>query len=159
MINKITSWIGHTIAWFNPIMAIIVVVIVALRYAFDMGSLFLQESVIYLHATIVMLGISYALQRRAHVRVDILYSRFDLKTRSFIDLVGHLIFLFPFCVSVLFFSWDYVLASWSIQEGSLEVGGIQAVYMLKTLILAMAFSLLLAGFSEALSCLRTIRGR
>ena len=157
-LSKFISWLGQTVAWFNPLMAALIVVVVVLRYLFDTGSLLLQESVIYLHGAVVMLGISYALQNRSHVRVDIVFSRWSKTTQATVDLVGHLIFLMPFSLCVLIFSWEYVLASWQIREGSLEVGGIQAVFVLKTLIPAMSITLLIQGLAESVKCVRIIRG-
>ena len=157
-LSKFISWLGQTVAWFNPLMATLIVVVVVLRYLFDTGSLLLQESVIYLHGAVVMLGISYALQNKSHVRVDIVFSRWSKTTQATVDLVGHLIFLMPFSLCVLIFSWEYVLASWQIREGSLEVGGIQAVFVLKTLIPAMSITLLIQGLAESVKCVRIIRG-
>ncbi|HCX13684.1 MAG TPA: hypothetical protein DGZ24_00045 [Rhodospirillaceae bacterium] len=158
IISRFITLLGQTIAWLNPLMASLVVVVVTLRYLFDTGSLLLQESVIYLHGAVVMLGISYALQNKSHVRVDIVFSRWSKKTQATVDLVGHLIFLMPFSLCVLVFSWEYVLASWQIREGSQEVGGLQAVFALKTLIPAMAITLLIQGLAESLTCIRIIKG-
>jgi len=130
---------------------------VILRYAFDQGAIMLQESVIYLHGVVFMLGIPYALKESAHVRVDVLYSRWTRPRQTLVDLGGHLLLLIPVCVFILVYSWDYVAASWRIREGSPEVGGIPAVFLLKSLLPLMAATLLLQGVGEVLGSLQKLR--
>ena len=109
-----------------------------LRYAFNEGAIMLQESVIYMHALVFMLGIPYALKENQHVRVDLIYARLGERQRTLIDIVGHLTCLLPVCVFILYFSFGYVINSWQVLEGSPEVGGIPGVFLLKTLIPIMA---------------------
>jgi TRAP-type mannitol/chloroaromatic compound transport system permease small subunit len=97
-----------------------------------------------------MLGAAYALKRGAHVRVDIFYRRFSPRTRAWVDALGGIVFLMPFCLFVLGVSWQFVTESWAIREISSEPGGIPAVYLLKTLIPLMAINLLLQGIAETL---------
>lgn len=129
-------------------MALVTVLIVVLRYAFNEGAIVLQESVIYMHAVVFMLAIPYALKHDQHVRVDLIYARLTPRTRGQVDLVGHVLFLLPVCGLVLYSSANYVLGSWRVLEGSPEVGGIPGIFLLKTLIPVMAATLLLQGLAE-----------
>lgn len=129
-------------------MGIATLAIVVLRYGFDIGAIAVQESVLYLHATSFMLGIAYALKDDQHVRVDILYSRLSPTGKARANLVGHILFLLPFTVTIGVLSLDYVAASWRILEGSSEVGGIPAIFLLKSLIPLMALTLLFQGLAE-----------
>jgi TRAP-type mannitol/chloroaromatic compound transport system permease small subunit len=95
-----------------------------------------------------MLGLAFTLQRGGHVRVDIFYRDFSARRKAIVDLIGTVIFLLPFCGLILFGSWDYVMASWSIKESSSETGGIAAVYLLKTLMLFMPITLALQGLAQ-----------
>ena len=123
---------GHSLArlasYLLPIMMLIMGLVVLLRYVFDTGSILLQESVTYLHASVFMLGIPYTLSVDEHVRVDIFYSRFSQRWRDRVNLCGHLLFLMPVSLSILVFSWQYTLNSWKILESSAEVGGVPAVF-------------------------------
>jgi len=139
-------------------MAFVTVLIVVLRYAFSQGAIVLQESVIYMHALVVMLGIPYALKEDRHVRVDLIYARLTERSRIYIDVIGHLICLVPVCVCVVYFSASYVLSSWRVLEGSPEVGGIPGMFLLKSLIPIMAASLLVQGLAEAARGILRIRG-
>ena len=140
-------------------MVLITVAVVILRYGFGLGSIALQESVTYLHGLLFMLGASVALRRNGHVRVDVFYRRFQPRTRAIIDLGGTLIFLVPFCFFALIWSYDYVLASWHVLEGSADAGGIKGVFLLKSLIPAMALLLLVQALAEILRCALTLSGQ
>jgi TRAP-type mannitol/chloroaromatic compound transport system permease small subunit len=126
-------------------MVLVTFVVVVLRYAFDFGSIALQESVTYMHATLFMLGAAYTLQQNGHVRVDILYQRFSPRGRAWVDLLGTLLLLVPVCVFLLVSASGYVYESWHVLEGSREAGGIPGVWLLKTLILVMPVLMLVQG--------------
>lgn len=140
-------------------MALTTMLIVVLRYAFNQGAIVLQESVIYMHALVLMLGIPYALKEDRHVRVDLIYTRLTERSRILINVVGHLVCLVPVCVFILYFSAGYVLSAWRVLERSPEVGGIPGVFLLKTLIPIMAAALLLQGIAEAARGLLSLRER
>lgn len=122
--------------------------VVISRYLLGVGSIAIQESVSYVHAIIFMLGLAFTLQRGGHVRVDIFYREFSPRRKAIVDLIGAAVFLLPFCGLILFGSWDYVMASWSIRETSSETGGIAAVYLLKTLMIIMPITLGLQGVGQ-----------
>ena len=149
-LDNALDWLGRSISWLNLLMAIIVFVIVILRYWFSVGSIALQESVTYLHAALFMLGISYTLQHNGHVRVDIFYRNFSARRRALVDLVGLLVFLIPTCVLIISSSWDYVMASWATGERSEESSGIAFVYGLKTLMIIMPALLMIQGVAGGL---------
>ena len=137
-------------------MVIITCVVVTARYLFNVGSIGLQESVMYMHGAVFMLGIAFTLKEQGHVRVDVLYAKFPPRVMVFIDIVGHLLFLVPFSIFILWTSLDYVSFSWSLKESSGQPGGLPGVYLIKGLIPAMAVLLLLQGISEILKDLRSL---
>ena len=126
-------------------MAVLTFVIVVLRYGFDLGWIALQESVLYLHACVFMLGAAFTFKDNGHVRVDIFYRNFSARNRALVDACGALLLLAPFTIFMVYTSWDYVAASWQIRETSAEAGGLIYPFpsLLKTLIPAMACMLLL----------------
>ncbi|MEM7220947.1 MAG: TRAP transporter small permease subunit [Pseudomonadota bacterium] len=156
-IDAITQAVGRVLAICFPIMVLLTAGIVAARYLFDAGAIAVQEAVMYLHAATVMLGLGYALRHDAHVRVDVLANRLGPRARAAVELAGHLLFLLPVTVAVIWFCWDYVAASWRIREGSPEVGGIPGVFLLKTLLPLGAALLLLQGVAETLRTLTKLR--
>jgi len=123
----------------------VVIVVVVGRYFFFFFSVALQELTTYLHATIFMLGIAYTLKHDGHVRVDIFYRNFSKRSQALINVIGGLVFILPISVFIGWSSWEYVLASWSIMETSIENNGLPFVYLLKTVMLIMPFLLVIQG--------------
>ena len=149
-LDRVLDRLGQSISWLNLLMAIIVLVIVVLRYWLSIGSVALQESITYLHAALFMLGISYTLQHNGHVRVDIFYRNFSARRRALVNLAGLIMFLIPTCVLIIVSSWDYVNASWATGERSEESSGIAFVYGLKTLMIIMPSLLIVQGIAGGL---------
>jgi TRAP-type mannitol/chloroaromatic compound transport system permease small subunit len=148
-IDAVVRQIGEWAAWLSLGMVLVTFAVVVLRYAFDIGSIALQESVTYMHAVLFMLGIAYTLGCNGHVRVDILYERLSRRGRARVDLIGTLLLLIPVCMLIIWLGWAYVAESWRVQEASRETGGLPAVYLLKSLILIMPILLLAQGLSNA----------
>ena len=101
LIDALNEGIGRSVAWLVLGMMIVTGVVVVLRYGFSIGSIALQESVMYLHGVVFMLGIPYALKHDAHVRVDVIYGRLSPRRKDVINLLGHLLFLLKTLIPVL----------------------------------------------------------
>ena len=93
---------GKICSWFVAVMVIVTCIVVIMRYGLDMGSVMLQDVVLYLHGGLFLLGAAFALKRGAHVRVDIFYRNFSDSRKALVDLIGNLIFLQPVCWVILF---------------------------------------------------------
>ena len=159
VINSIkffVEWSGLLVSWLSLAMVLVTFFVVTLRYVFDTGSIALQESITYLHASIFLVGAAWTLQQDAHVRVDIFYNNFSSETRAWIDFLGSLFLLLPVMVFISWVSWDYISDSWAVTEGSREAGGLAGVYLLKTLILVFTALLILQGIVQALEAMQKI---
>lgn len=156
--DRLNGFVGASVAWLTLLMVVVTCGVVLARYVFDFGSIALQESVIFMHGSVFMLGVAYTLKEKGHVRVDVLYERFSQKTKALIDLIGHLIFLVPFSLFILWTSLGYVEFAWSLKESSAQPGGLPGVYLFKTLIPIMAALLLIQGISEILKALLRLAG-
>ena len=124
--------------------------IVLARYALNIGSIAMQEAVMYMHGIVFMLGIPYTLKHRGHVRVDIIHQKLSTKGKAYIDTFGTLVFLFPVSIFLFLSSLDYVAFSWSVYETSAMPGGLPGVFIIKTLIPVMAILLFLQGIADLL---------
>ena len=133
-LDSINEYVAIAVRWLVLAMVLVQFAIVVGRYVFGVNYIAAQESVLYLHATFFMLAAGYTLLVDKHVRVDVFYARVSAKTRDRIDVIGHVFFLMPTMVAVLYWSWPSVINSWKILEGPISVGGIKAVFLLKTLI-------------------------
>ncbi len=154
----VAAWSGRVLPWLLLPLAALTFGIVVLRYGFDFGRIALQESVVYLHAFILMLCMGYTLRENEHVRVDVFYARMSRRQRALVDLAGGALLLAPTCLTLLITSWSYVAQSWLLLEGSPEAGGLPLVFVLKTLIPAMAAALLIQGVADMIRDLAVLRG-
>ncbi|PAV25980.1 C4-dicarboxylate ABC transporter permease [Tamilnaduibacter salinus] len=149
-LDAFTEHSGRLLAWLNVAMVLLTFAVVIMRYLFDQSSIFLQESVMYLHATLFMLASAYTLKHNDHVRVDILYQRMPGRGKALVDLLGTLLLMLPVVIYIALSSWGYVLDSWAILETSPESSGIPAIFLLKTLIPVMCALLFIQGGAEVL---------
>ncbi len=148
-IDALNERVGRLAAWLVLVMVFITFLVVVLRYGFNFGRISLQESITYLHAFVFMLAGAYTLKHNEHVRVDIFYQDMFTQNKAKVDLFGTLFLLLPFTGFIFWVSFDYVLNSWKLLEGSREAGGLPFVYILKTLIPLMAIFLFLQAISLA----------
>jgi TRAP-type mannitol/chloroaromatic compound transport system permease small subunit len=159
LIDQISIAIGRTTAWLTLGMVLVTFVIVVIRYVFDSGFIWLQEAVTWMHATIFMLGAAYTMQRDEHVRVDIFYREMTLRKRAWVDLMGVVVFVFPLGGFFAYEAFEYVSASWELNEVSRNSGGLPYPFvpLLKSLLVLMPVAVTLQGVSLALKSFAVIR--
>lgn len=158
-IDRMNDVIGRSISWLTLLMVIITFLVVVLRYVFSSGWIAMQESIIYMHSIVFMLGVAFTLKQNGHVRVDIFYERMGPRSRAWVDLLGAIFLLIPFCLFIILISWNYVSLSWSLLEGSRDAGGLPAVFLLKTTIPVMAMLLMLQGVAQGLRSILLLTGQ
>ncbi len=146
--DTVSQYTGRCVAWLTLMMMLLTCLIVLLRYGFDIGSLAIQESVLYLHALVFMLGAAYTFKDDEHVRVDVFYREFSTSKKAWVNIIGGVFLLLPFTLYTAYLSIDYVSASWRVLETSAEPGGLPFVYLLKTLIPMMMVSLIIQGVAD-----------
>lgn len=149
-LDGINTFVAMITKWLALLMVLVQFGIVLGRYVFGVNSIAMQESVLYMHATLFMLGAGYTLLVDKHVRVDIFYAKATPLSRRAIDLFGHLMLLLPSMAALLYWSWPSVRNSWKILEGPISVGGIEAVFLMKSLIPAFCVLVMLQSLSEVI---------
>lgn len=161
LIDRFSEATGRLFSWLTLLMVLVSFVIVVMRYAFDAGLIWLQESVIWLHAAVFMIGAAYTLKHDEHVRVDVFYRSMSEQRRAWVDLLGTLFFLLPLCGFLLLKSYDFAAVSWAIKEASRESGGLPypLVPLAKSILVAMPLLLGLQGIALLLRSVATLRGR
>jgi TRAP-type mannitol/chloroaromatic compound transport system permease small subunit len=161
VLDRFSALLGKAAAWLTLFMVLVTFVVVVMRYVFDAGFIWLQEAVVWMHAFVFMMGASYTLQQEEHVRVDIFYREMSPTRRAWVDLVGIAVFLLPLCVFLAWKGFDFVIASWRLQEASPESGGLAypMIPLLKTVLVLMPITLALQGAALMSSCIRTLRVR
>lgn len=157
-IDELNRRFGLTVAWLTLGMVMVQFAVVLARYVFSKGSLATQQSILYMHGLVFIIGAGYTLLRDGHVRVDVFYREARPKTKALIDLLGVLLFLLPLCIFTVYMSWSYIIDSWIVQEGSTETSGVPAVFLLKTTIWLAMFLLGAQAVSLGLKSFHVLAG-
>ncbi len=165
-LNLIANWltvfnsvIGRVVAWLVLYMTLMQFVVVIMRYVFSYGSIQMQESIWYMHGLLFMLGAGYTLVKEGHVRLDVFYREASERTKAWINLIGSLVFLLPFCIVNFDYAWSLVLNSWAVREGSIETTGLPYIYLFKTVILVFSILVVMEGLALAIRSLLTLTER
>src|SRR5262245_8592763 len=157
LIDRLNTAVGRAAAWAALYIVLAQFVVVVLRYAFGLGSIWLSETIIYGHAGLFMLAAAWTLYAGGHVRLDVFYADFPPRRRALVDLCGAILLLIPFMLVLGWFALPYVTRSWSIFERSREASGLPLVFLLKTLIPLFALLMALQGVSQAIRAVHVLR--
>ena len=151
-IDKFTEYSGRIISWLILLLVLLTCYDVFMRYLFNSGTVALQELEWHLFALIFLLGGAYTLKHDDHVRVDVIFNSKHLndRQRAWINIVGMLVFLTPFCILILISAWPFVQNAFWYQEGSPDPGGLPYRFVIKSSILIGFGLLLIQGFAELL---------
>ena len=157
LIDKLTDNIANGLLYILIVLIVLVFSTVFFRYVFNMSYIIIQEIIMYLHALIFMFGISYALKENSHVKIDVLYNFLNKRTQRVISIAGLVSFILPTALFIIYVSINMVTQSWMILEGSSEAGGLNLVFILKSLIPISGVLVFLQGISELIKHIRVSR--
>ena len=147
-INKITGYICGILV---ILMTLNVFFVVLLRYVFGISFIWMQETYVWMHAFVFMLGAGYTYLMNEHVRIDIVYRESSKKYKKVINLIGNLILLIPFLYIIFFYSFPFVLKSFQMNEISREAGGLSMLFLLKSSILIFVFLMFIQVISKIIT--------
>jgi TRAP-type mannitol/chloroaromatic compound transport system permease small subunit len=156
-IDRGTRAVGCAVMWLSLAVVLVQFAVVLLRYVLGVGSIWLQESILYGHAALFMLAAAWTLREGGHVRVDVFYANASARTQALIDLLGALLLLLPFAAALAWLSIPYVARAWAILERSRETSGLPLVFVLKTLIPLAALMLAAQGVAQAIRAALALR--
>ena len=140
--------LGRWLSYIWLVLLAVIVVNVLLRYAFSEGRIELEELQWHLYSIGFLLGLGYAYQADAHIRVDVLHERMTPRTQAWVELYGILLFLFPFIALVLIYAMPFVASSFALSEISPSPGGLPLRWLIKAFLPLGFFILMLASFSR-----------
>lgn len=147
-LEKISIISENITKYFFYIMFILVIVNILLRYIFNINFIFMQELVMYLHAFIFLFGISICLKENSHVRIDVFSNKLGAEVKKYIEILGTVFLIIPFCLFVLYESTPIIIRSWEMLESSGEPGGLPFIYILKSSIYVFASLLLIQALGR-----------
>jgi TRAP-type mannitol/chloroaromatic compound transport system permease small subunit len=156
IIDGINETIGKAVSWLTALLVVVVCYDVFTRYFMKNSLVAVQELQWHLFAIIFLLAAPFTLKHDKHVRVDVWYARRSPRTKAWVNFIGSLLLLIPFCVVVAYASWDFVSNSFAVRETSPDPGGLPARYLLKALIPFSMILLLFQGIAEMLRSLLVI---
>ena len=161
-IDRLNERVGRLACWLTLLMILIGSFNAIARYVGRYWGISLTSNAFlemqwYLFSAVFLLGAAYTLRHNAHVRVDVLFSRLCPRTQAWIELIGTLAFLVPFCIIMLWVSWAPVRNSWMILEMSPDPGGLPR-YPIKSLIPLAFFLLLLQGIADGIKQWGLLKG-
>ena len=146
--NSLIDKMGRVIAWILILMIFNVLIDVVMRYFFNNSSIAMQEVEWHLFSLLILFGLGYALKEGSHVRVDFLYDNFSIKTKAYVNIIGTLLFLFPFALLIIFGSYEYVMDAYTMDEISEDPGGLTHRWIIKAMIPAGFIFLIFAGITS-----------
>ncbi len=157
LIDGISTLMGKTTMWLILATTLISAGNAIVRKAFDTSSNGLLEIQWYLFAAVFMLGAGFGFLKNSHVRIDFISSRLSDRTRNWVDVVGIVLVLFPFCVLMINLSWPVFTNAYNNGEMSQNAGGL--IRWPAYLLVPVGFSLLMMqGVSELIKRIAFLRG-
>jgi TRAP-type mannitol/chloroaromatic compound transport system permease small subunit len=157
LIDRINELIGKSVSWLILVSVLVSAANATIRKVFNTSSNAWLELQWYLFGAAFLLAAAYTLKQNEHIRIDIVYGAFSRKVQHCIDLVGHIVFLMPFVVLMLWLLGPYVSKSVISGEVSTNAGGL-IIWPAKALLLV-GFSMLFAqGVSEIIKKIAVMRG-
>jgi TRAP-type mannitol/chloroaromatic compound transport system permease small subunit len=157
LIDRVNGVVGRNVSWLILIAVLISAGNATMRKAFDMSSNAWLELQWYLFGAVFMLAAGYTLRQDEHVRIDVLAGTFTKRTRDWIDLVCHFLFLLPFCLMMTYLAWPFFWRSFQSGEMSTNAGGL-IVWPAKAIILVGFVLLTAQAISEIIKRIAIIRG-
>jgi len=159
IINRINGFLGKTVSWLTLLMVLVMCISVVQRYLFQSNHIWQQELILFMHAVVFLTVAGCTLRDDGHVRVDMLYEHVSAGKKAWINLIGTVIFLFPVCGAVIYFSYSFISNSWEILERSREYDGLPVVFLLKTFIWVFAATLILQGISVIIRSISELKSQ
>ena len=158
-VDGLTTRVAGAASWLQPVLVVVLLVNVVLRYGFGRGSIELEELQWHLFAATVLLGLAGTYAEDAHVRVDLLHARLGGRAKARIEGLGSLLLLTPFAAIVTYWAVDFFLRAWRLGERSPMPSGLPARWVIKGIFLVGMALLLLQALSSVARSLARLRER
>ncbi len=149
-LNRVICYVGRAATWMALALMIVIIFDVVSRRFFVLGSTKLQELEWHLHTVLFIFCLGYAFLANTHVRIDLFRSRISKRLQSWIELIGCLCFVVPYCGILLYNGIGFAVESYVSNEVSSAGTGLSDRWIVKSALAAGLGMLMLAGISVAL---------
>ena len=155
--DLLNTWVGKAFAWCIVVLTFGTVYEVVMAYVFRAPTLWNFDFSLQMYGALFIMGGAYALCTEAHIRGDVIYRLLSVKKQAIVDLILYIIFFMPGVCALAFAGIDYAGDAWRSGETSWNSPAKIQIYMIKSLIPATGFLLIIQGFSEMCRCIIAIR--
>jgi TRAP-type mannitol/chloroaromatic compound transport system permease small subunit len=157
VVDAFSDWSGKAVAWLIVPLFLSLTYEGVARYAFDAPTLWAYDLSYMLYGAIFMLGAHYTLMKGAHIRTDILWEKFSVRTKGRIDTAAYIFFFFPAMILLFYASVDEAWHSFKMNELSEQTAWRPVLWPFKAVVPVTALLLLIQGLSELLKSLYAAR--
>lgn len=158
-LDRMSKYAGLFAAVLVVILSLLVVYDAVMRYLFSAGSIALQEVEWHLFDVIFLLGLSYALKHKKHVRVDIFFERYSTNTQAIVQILSMLFLLIPFSLLFISDAFDMTVQSYLQHEVSSDPGGLTHRWLIKAMLVISFVLLVLQALSEVLKAYEKLENK
>lgn len=155
-LDRFTRWTGEQFKWLTTILVVLVFADAMMRYLFSTSKVWFTDLGWHVFALVFLLGAAYALREDQHVRVDVFYTKWSARRQAWVNLIGTVCLLLPWCLIVIYTSFQYTENAFAIGERSPEPGGLPWRWAIKGAITVGFVLLLLQAIVTAIRSVRTI---
>lgn len=156
--NRFSDWVGAFSAVLLLLLVANVFYDVVMRYLFNDVSIGMQELEWHLYSMVFLFGVAYTLKADGHVRVDVVYERLGAKPKAVIDILGTLLFVWPFCFLVADYGIGFAYEAYDIGEQSADPGGLPHRWVIKSMISLSFLCVIVSSIGFMLRALNEYRG-
>lgn len=153
--KQIDRWflkVGEFASLFSIVLVFMILLDVVARYLFSTSAAWFTELEWHVFSIIFLYGTIYTLQYDDHVRVDVWYTKMSVRQQLWVNLIGTILFLLPWCIVIMYTSFHYAHHSWIMNETSPDPGGLAYRYVIKFAITGSFGLLLVYGIFYAMKC-------
>ncbi|MGY8999710.1 MAG: TRAP transporter small permease subunit [Rhodospirillales bacterium] len=151
-IEGLSIWIGRAFGWCILILTLSIAYEVFVRYVLNAPTLWAFDMSIQMYGALFLMAGPYALAQDSHVRADVVYRLWSVRTQAKVDMGLYFLFFFPGMFALVWFGWEIAMDSWRYKEVSWNSPARIQIYYFKTLIPLAGGLFILQGGAECMRC-------
>jgi TRAP-type mannitol/chloroaromatic compound transport system permease small subunit len=151
-VEELSIWVGRAFGWCILLLTLSIAYEVFVRYALNAPTLWAFDMSVQMYGALFLMAGPYALAQDTHVRADVVYRLWSVRTQAKVDMVLYFLFFFPGMLALVWFGWEIAMDSWRYKEVSWNSPARIQIYYFKTLIPIAGGLFILQGIAECMRC-------
>ena len=156
-VEELSIWVGRAFGWCILLLTLSIAYEVFVRYALNAPTLWAFDMSVQMYGALFLMAGPYALAQDTHVRADVVYRLWSVRTQAKVDMVLYFLFFFPAMLALVWFGWEIAMDSWRYKEVSWNSPARIQIYYFKTLIPLAGGLFILQGVAECMRCYLAIK--